>query len=103
MATNRGGSSKRSKTTRGQSTGKSTTRATSNGRTGTTTRASKGSTTMRAGTNTGRNATRRSTTTRSKNVEEWSRDDLYQRAKELSIQGRSKMNKQQLLKAVRNK
>lgn len=34
--------------------------------------------------------------------EDWSRDDLYRRAKEIGIEGRSKMNKQQLLSALRN-
>ncbi len=35
--------------------------------------------------------------------EEWSRDDLYERAQEIGIEGRSKMNKQQLIDALRNR
>lgn len=34
--------------------------------------------------------------------EKWTRDDLYRKAKEVGIAGRSKMNKQQLMSALRN-
>ena len=34
--------------------------------------------------------------------EEWPRDDLYQRAKEIGIEGRSKMAKAELINALRN-
>lgn len=34
--------------------------------------------------------------------EEWTRDTLYSRAKELGIAGRSAMNKADLIKALRN-
>lgn len=34
--------------------------------------------------------------------EEWTRDDLYNRAKELDISGRSNMSKSQLIDALRN-
>ena len=34
--------------------------------------------------------------------EDWSRDDLYQRAKEIGIEGRSKMSKSDLIDALRN-
>tara|TARA_B100000378_G_C17991678_1_gene394032 strand:+ start:557 stop:823 length:267 start_codon:yes stop_codon:yes gene_type:complete len=34
--------------------------------------------------------------------EEWTRDDLYDRAREIGIEGRSKMSKQDLIKALRN-
>ena len=37
-----------------------------------------------------------------KSLSERSRDELYNRAKQLHIRGRSKMNKQQLARAVRN-
>ena len=33
--------------------------------------------------------------------EEWSKDDLYDRAKELEIEGRSEMTKDQLVSALR--
>ena len=33
--------------------------------------------------------------------EEWTRDDLYQKAKDIGIKGRSKMNKLQLIEALR--
>ena len=36
-------------------------------------------------------------------LERKSRDELYNRAKELRIEGRSKMNKQELLEAIREK
>lgn len=35
--------------------------------------------------------------------EEWSRDDLYQKAAQLRIDGRSKMNKKQLIDALRDR
>lgn len=34
--------------------------------------------------------------------EEWKRDELYDRAKELDIDGRSKMNKGELIEALRD-
>jgi hypothetical protein len=34
--------------------------------------------------------------------EEWSKDDLYERAKELDIEGRSDMDKSELIDALRN-
>lgn len=34
--------------------------------------------------------------------EEWSKDDLYKRAQEIGIDGRSDMNKAQLIDALRN-
>ncbi|MEQ9315857.1 MAG: Rho termination factor, partial [Henriciella sp.] len=34
--------------------------------------------------------------------EQWTRDDLYDRAAELDIDGRSSMNKTDLIKALRN-
>ncbi len=34
--------------------------------------------------------------------EEWSKDDLYQKAKDVGIDGRSKMSKDQLINALRN-
>ena len=34
--------------------------------------------------------------------EEWTKDDLYQRAQEIGIEGRSDMNKDQLIEALRN-
>lgn len=34
--------------------------------------------------------------------EDWSKDDLYQKAKEVGIGGRSKMNKHDLISALRN-
>ena len=34
--------------------------------------------------------------------EEWSRDDLYHKAAEVGISGRSSMNKNQLIDALRN-
>jgi len=34
--------------------------------------------------------------------EDWTRDDLYRRAKEIGIEGRSKMSKSQLIDALRN-
>ena len=34
--------------------------------------------------------------------EEWTKDELYDRAKELDIDGRSNMNKEQLIEALRS-
>jgi hypothetical protein len=34
--------------------------------------------------------------------EDWSRDDLYQRAREIGIEGRSGMDKSELIRALRN-
>jgi hypothetical protein len=34
--------------------------------------------------------------------EDWSKDDLQRRAREIGIEGRSKMNKRQLVRALRN-
>lgn len=34
--------------------------------------------------------------------DEWSRDDLYRRAREIGIDGRSKMSKSDLIRALRN-
>ena len=34
--------------------------------------------------------------------EEWTKDDLYERAKELGIEGRSDLDKSQLIDALRN-
>lgn len=34
--------------------------------------------------------------------EQWTRDDLYERAKEIGIDGRSKMDKGELIDALRN-
>lgn len=37
-----------------------------------------------------------------KAYEEWTRDELYQKAKEVGIDGRSKMNKSELIEALRH-
>ena len=34
--------------------------------------------------------------------DDWSRSDLYERAKDVGVEGRSSMSKQQLIKALRN-
>ncbi|MDX1386249.1 MAG: Rho termination factor N-terminal domain-containing protein [bacterium] len=34
--------------------------------------------------------------------EEWSKDDLYERAREIGIDGRSDMSKSELIEALRN-
>ncbi|MEI2385571.1 Rho termination factor [Breoghania sp. JC706] len=34
--------------------------------------------------------------------EEWNRDDLYDRAREIGIKGRSEMNKSELIRALRS-
>lgn len=51
-------------------------------------------------------ATSRSSTGRkggkSPAYEEWRRDDLYDRAKQIGIDGRSRMNKRELIEALRN-
>jgi hypothetical protein len=39
---------------------------------------------------------------RSGSYDDWSKDDLQRRAREIGIEGRSRMNKQQLVKALRN-
>ena len=39
---------------------------------------------------------------RSPAYEDWNKDDLYQRAKEIGIEGRSGMSKGQLIEAIRN-
>lgn len=39
---------------------------------------------------------------KSPKYEEWTRDELYSRAKEIGIEGRSKMNKGELIDALRH-
>lgn len=50
--------------------------------------------------NSGRSASRKGG--RSPGYEEWSRDELYGKAREIGIEGRSSMNKSQLIDALRN-
>lgn len=38
----------------------------------------------------------------SRPYEEWSKDELYERAKEIGIEGRSEMSKDELISALRN-
>lgn len=38
----------------------------------------------------------------SQKYEEWTKDELYDRAKEIGIDGRSDMNKKELISALRN-
>jgi hypothetical protein len=38
----------------------------------------------------------------SPSYDDWSKDDLEKRAKEIGIEGRSKMNKDELIEALRN-
>ncbi len=51
--------------------------------------------------NRGRSETGRAGGTSSK-YEKWSKDDLYEKAKDVGIDGRSKMNKRELVDALRN-
>lgn len=37
-----------------------------------------------------------------KKYEEWTKDELYDKAEEVGIEGRSKMNKDELINALRN-
>ncbi|WP_299815833.1 Rho termination factor N-terminal domain-containing protein [uncultured Roseibium sp.] len=39
---------------------------------------------------------------KAKPYEDWTRDELYERAKELEVEGRSKMDKADLISALRN-
>ena len=39
---------------------------------------------------------------KAKSYEDWTKDDLYERAQELEIEGRSDMTKDELIKALRN-
>ena len=39
---------------------------------------------------------------KSPSYEEWTKDELYERAREIGIEGRSKMNKQELINSLRN-
>lgn len=39
---------------------------------------------------------------KAKPYEEWTKDELYAQAKNVGIEGRSKMNKDELIKALRN-
>jgi hypothetical protein len=39
---------------------------------------------------------------KSPKYEEWSKEDLYERAREIGIEGRSKMSKNELIHALRN-
>jgi hypothetical protein len=39
---------------------------------------------------------------KSPRYEEWTREDLYHKAKEIGIEGRSRMNKKELIESLRN-
>jgi hypothetical protein len=39
---------------------------------------------------------------KSEAYEKWTKDELYEQAKKVGIEGRSKMNKKELIKALRN-
>lgn len=39
---------------------------------------------------------------KSKEYEEWTKDELYDKAEEVGIEGRSKMDKEELIDALRN-
>lgn len=39
---------------------------------------------------------------KSKSYEEWTKDELYEQAKKVGIEGRSKMTKKELIHALRN-
>lgn len=39
---------------------------------------------------------------KSPSYDEWTKDELYDRAKEIGIEGRSSMNKRELIKALRS-
>ncbi|MCM5663954.1 DUF7218 family protein [Galbibacter mesophilus] len=39
---------------------------------------------------------------KAKKYEEWTKDELYEQAKNVGIDGRSKMNKKELIKALRS-
>lgn len=39
---------------------------------------------------------------RSPKYEEWTRDDLYEKAKDVGVEGRSNMNKKELINALRS-
>ncbi|SFS19475.1 DUF7218 family protein [Yoonia litorea] len=39
---------------------------------------------------------------KAKSYEDWTKDDLYERAQELDIEGRSDMDKDELIEALRN-
>jgi hypothetical protein len=49
---------------------------------------------------TGRNPSRKGG--KASNYEDWTKDDLYQKAKEVGIEGRSEMSKDELIDALRN-
>jgi hypothetical protein len=41
-------------------------------------------------------------TNKASNYEEWTKDELYEQAKNVGIDGRSKMNKIELIQSLRN-